>query len=62
MWSYFLLRKFCIFVWLIIVEIYKKNRFINECARKKIAKIPESQNFYVRCIRTYALNKGVWNF
>ena len=44
---------------------FYQNRFINECARKKKAKIPEfhrfivSQfhSFFVRCRRTYFLNK-----
>ena len=36
-----------------------QNRFINECARKIKAKIPESQSlrfFFVRCRRTYIHN------
>ena len=39
---------------------FYQNRFINECARKKKAKIPEFQSFrvfFVRCRRTYVLNK-----
>ena len=35
-----------------------QNRFINECARKKKAKIPVSE-FFVRCRRTYVLKNIV---
>ena len=34
---------------------FYQNRFINECARKKKAKIPESRSFLVRYRRTYVL-------
>jgi hypothetical protein len=38
---------------------FYQNRFINECARKKKAKIPEFQSFFVRCRRTYVLNQNI---
>ena len=44
---------------LYIVSIQRnfyQNQFINECARKKKAKIPESRRFLVRYRRTYVLN------
>ena len=48
---------------------FYQNRFINECARKIKAKIPEFhsfrvsqfQSFFVRCRRTYVLNKALTN-
>ena len=43
------------------INVYQ-NRFINECARKIKAKIPESQSFrvfFVRFRRTYVLNKDL---
>ena len=39
---------------------FYQNRFINVCARKKKAKILESQIFLVRCIRTYVLNNSYY--
>ena len=46
---------------LAFIDFFYENRFINECARKKKAKIPEFQSFtisefFVRCRRTYVLN------
>ena len=51
-------------VTLYLIKNVRKNRLINDCARKIKAKIPESQSFYsfrvsdflVRCRRTYVLN------
>ena len=43
---------------LCIVSIHRKfyqNLFVNECARKKRAKIPESRSFLVRYRRAYIL-------
>ena len=43
-----------------IHRIFYQNRFINEYARKKKAKIPEFPSFrvfFVSCRRTYVLNK-----
>ena len=41
--------------------IFYQNRFINECARKNFLKFSERQterqSFFVRCRRTYVLNK-----
>ena len=49
-------------LWLHNVSIhidFYQNRFINEYARKKKAKITESQSFLVRYRRTYVLNKDI---
>ena len=42
---------------LAFIEIFYQKRFINEYARKKKAKILESQSFLVRYRRTYVLKK-----
>ena len=34
-----------------------KNRFINECARKKKTKIKEFEFYFVRCGRSYVLER-----
>ena len=40
---------------LAFIEIYQ-NRFINECVRKKKAKIPEGRKAFWSYRRTYVLN------
>ena len=42
--SYLILRKICVFTMLAFIEIFNKNWFINEYARKKKTKIPKSWN------------------
>ena len=42
--------------------IFYQNRFINECNKKNFLKIPERQSnrdVFVRCRRTYVLNKRI---
>ena len=52
-----ILMKICVFTMLAFIDFFYQNRFINECARKKKAKIPESRSFLVGYRRTYVLNK-----
>ena len=36
---------------------FDRNRFINQCVRKTFLKFPYRRSFFVRCRRTYVLNK-----
>ena len=42
---------------LAFIYFFFQNRFLNECAIKSLIKILRGQVFFVRCSRTYVINK-----